>query len=176
MRAAFRWLRSHSALALGVFVGVALALLLLSSIGGASAHVTSGSAAATPSIQAPHSPGAPPVSAGCSIFDPLGCIGQINQAWNNFWHGVSNALWNTVIGIFVWIYAQVLGVIVGIFIAVTNAIANVIIWAINGFAWAAGLMGIFALPFMTLALIGLTGGLLLLFDVVKDIPVVGAFT
>ncbi len=174
MHDVIRWLRSHSALAPGAFVGVALALLLLSSIGGASAHVVS--ASATGGVQAPQSPVVPTVSGmSCALFgwDPCQSIGN---AWNNFWHGVSTYLWNQVIAIFVYIYSAALGAIVGIFIAITTTIASVVIAAINGFAWAAGLMGIFALPFMTLALIGLSGGLLLLFDVVKDIPVVGAFT
>ncbi|MFZ0700086.1 MAG: hypothetical protein WAN74_07875 [Thermoplasmata archaeon] len=78
-------------------------------------------------------------------------------------------------GIFVYMYGAALGVIVGIFTTVTNAIASTIIAAINGFASLASLMGIFALPFMTIALVALASGLFLALDFVKDVPIVGAF-
>ncbi len=168
-------LRRSRALVLGTILGAAVALLILSSAGGASAHVASASATS----QAPQSPGVPAVSGiSCAIFgwDPCQSIGN---AWSNFWNGVSNAangIWNIVIGVFVFIYGAILGVIVGIFVAVTNAIASALISAINLFTLMAAAMGIFALPFMTISLVTLASALYLALDYFRDIPMVGAFT
>ena len=178
MRPVLSRLRSNRTLMLGALLGVAVALLVLSSIGGASAHIATAGAITAPSTPAPQSPGAPTVSGmSCSVFgfDPCQSLGN---AWNSFWNGVSNAasgIWNIVIGIFLYIYGAILGVIVSIFLAITNGIASLLDFAINEFTSLAAMMGIFALPFVVIALVALASGLFLALDFVKDIPVVGAF-
>lgn len=178
MGSAFRWLRCHRGAPLGALLGIVVALVILSSIGGAPAHVASAGATATPSTQAPQSPGVPTVSAGCSI-NPLDWGSCISQAVN--WAvglpgAAAGAMWNLVVGVVISMYSDALGVIVSIFVSITNSFATLLSDTILVFASLASLMGIFALPFMTIALVGLASGLLLVFDLLKDTPILGAFT
>ena len=178
MGLAFRWLRSHRKALFGALLWAVVALVILSSIGGAPTHVASASAAATPSTQAPRSPGVPTVSAGCSI-DPLDWGNCISQAVNwavSLPGAAAGALWNLVVGIVVAMYGDALNVIVSIFTFITSSLAALLSDMILVFASLASLMGIFALPFMVIALVSLASGLLLAFDLLKDTPVLGAFT
>ena len=171
-------LRNSRTLVLGALLGVAIALLILSSIGVASAHAATAGAITAPSTPAPQSSGTPTVSGvSCSVFgfDPCQSLGN---AWNSFWNGVSNAvngIWNTVIAIFVYVYGAILGVIVSIFDAITNGIASLLDTMINGFTWIASLLGIFALPVVVILLVTLASGLYVALAFLKDVPVAGAF-
>ena len=104
------------------------------------------------------------------------CLGDLYQGLQNGLNAVSAYFQNLVLGVFDYAYGVFLGTVVNIFDAATNAIAATIIWILGGLTWIASLLGIFALPFAVIAMVAVWAALNIAWEVLKDTPIVGAFT
>ena len=118
---------------------------------------------------------------GCSI-DPLSWGNCVSQAINYVGSKVSNAasaaggaIATVVQGVALAMYQAALTAMVDVVVAVGSSIAFAIDSAINMFASVASLLGIFAIPFLTIAIVALAGGLYVAFEALKDTPVIGDF-
>ncbi len=117
----------------------------------------------------------------CSI-DPLSWGNCVQNAVNYVASKASGAVSSAshymatlVEGVILWMYNGALTIIVDLIVAVGQSLAAALIWAIDAFAAVASLLGIFALPFLTITTVALAAGVYLAIAVSKDAPVVGAF-
>ena len=74
-----------------------------------------------------------------------------------------------------WIYSQALAAIVGLTATITNSFAAALDWMILTLAGVAASLGPFALPMMLVFLTALAAAVMLIWDALKDTPVVGGF-
>ena len=163
-------------------------IVAIAAVAGLSTHP--GPTTALASGAAPHAPplgpggqiSGPPteLSAGCSL-DILSWGQCFSDAVNYVVHQASNAvnsaasyMQTLVEGVVLALYQGALTVVVDIVVAVGQAIAQSMIVALGTFTAIASLLGIFALPFLTITTVALAGGVYIAFEVLKDTPVLGA--
>lgn len=162
-----------------------IGLVAIAAIAGLSAH--GGPITALELASAPHAvpagsggqisgpPGALPGS--CSL-NPLSwgqCITDVFSSAAKAAKTAANFMNVLIEDAILTMYAEALVAVVAIVVAIGQSIATVMIAVIDGLAFVASLLGVFAIPFMLIGTVSLAAGVYLALAVMRDAPILGAF-
>lgn len=167
--------RAHGVFLLVLAVAALASVLLLAS--GPHAATAPAVAHALPTAATTH-PGSS-VAAGCSPY-PWDWGSCVSDAWNavtGLFGSLGNVAASYIEGlvetVVLWMYSAVLGAVVWAFVSAGQYFGYIVDVSINGFAYVASLLGVFALPVLTICLVGLGAALTVAWEALKDTPVVG---
>lgn len=114
-----------------------------------------------------------PISWGTCLADAINAAGNaVGNAIGNAGNAVGGYISSLVQGVLLIMYQIGLSLVVSIIVSVGATFALLVDTAILTFSSIASTLGIFAMPFLTIAVVALASGIYLAFEAVKDAALV----